>query len=197
MKSFSQFFKTLISPETTVQSIISAALAAAMVMLVPLLAMQFSDEVTWTPSDFAVAWTVLFGAGLTYSLVARKMGHIRYRAAVAFSVGTGLFLFWSNLAVGLIGSENNDANMMYLGVLSVAIIGALLVRFQPKGMVITLAATAAAQALVTVIALIAGLQHLPESSVPEILTVNWFFIVLWIVSALLFRNAREQVVQKE
>jgi hypothetical protein len=35
------------------------------------------------------------------------------------AVGTALFLVWSNLAVGLIGSENNPANMMYLGVLAV------------------------------------------------------------------------------
>jgi hypothetical protein len=183
------FLKTLKSPKTLFQSAITVALAAAFILLMPLLAMQFSDEVTWTASDFAIAWILLFSAGFAYTLVARKMGSVRYRAAIVASIGTGLFLLWSNLAVGLIGSEENPANLMYLGVLSIALIGALLARFQPRGMIITLLATALAQALVTAIALITGQQHLPESSVPEILTVNWFFIVLWIVSAILFRNA--------
>jgi hypothetical protein len=99
--------------------------------------------------------------------------------------------------VGLIGNEDNPANLMYLGVFSVAIIGALLARFQPRGMVRTLLATALAQALVTAIALITGQQNAPESSVTEILTVNWFFILLWVVSALLFRNAAQDHAPKD
>jgi hypothetical protein len=46
---------------------------------------------------------------------------------------------------------------MYIGVLAVGIIGAIVARFRPHGMARALFATALAQALVAVIALLAGL----------------------------------------
>ena len=45
----------------------------------------------------------------------------------------GLLLIWMNLAVVLIGSENNPANLLYLGVLCIAILGAFIARLQPRG----------------------------------------------------------------
>jgi hypothetical protein len=81
---------------------------------------------------------------------------------------------------------------MYIGVLAVGIIGAIIARFQPQGLACALFATALAQALVAVIALIAGLGY-PASGPSEIVILNGFFIVLWVGSAWLFRNAaREQ-----
>ncbi len=50
-------------------------------------------------------------------------------------------------------------------------------------------ATAFAQMLVAVIALIAGMHQYPGSSVSEILSVNGFFAALFVGSALLFREA--------
>lgn len=58
----------------------------------------------------------------------------------------------------------------------------------------TLFSMAIAQALVTTIALATGMSHLPESSVVEILAVNSFFIMLFVISALLFRYAAQQEV---
>ena len=54
------------------KNILRMALATAFLLLLPLLAMQFTDEVVWDLADFAVAGALLFGAGLTYELVARK-----------------------------------------------------------------------------------------------------------------------------
>ncbi len=62
----------------------------------------------------------------------------------------------ANGAVGIIGSEDNDANMLYFGVLAVGVVGALMARFRPIGMMLALIATALAQMLVAVIALTAG-----------------------------------------
>jgi cytidylate kinase len=128
---------------------------AAFLLLLPLLAMRISDEVVWDLADFAVAWALLVGAGLTYKLATRKAGNIAYRAAVGVAVATALILVWVNLAVGLIGNEENPANLMYGGVLAVGIIGAIIARFPPHGMARALFATALAQMLVGVIALIA------------------------------------------
>ena len=177
---------------TAYRSAIGVALAAAFMLLLPLLAMQITDEVVWDLADFAVAWTLLVGAGLTYKLVARKMGSIAYRAGGGVAVATALLLVWMNLAVGLIGNEDNPANLMYGGVLAIGIIGTLIARFQPHGMARALFATALAQALVAVIALIAGLGY-PASGPLEILILNGLFAGLWVGSAWLFRNAaREQ-----
>jgi hypothetical protein len=178
------------------KNILLIALAVAFILLLPLVAMQFSDEVTWTLFDFAVAGALLFGTGLAYELIARKSGISAYRAAVGAALAAALLLIWINLAVGFIGSEDNPANLMYIGVLAVVFIGALIARFRPHGMDRALFATALVQALVTVIALIAGMHKVPGSSVYEIVGLNGFFVALWVGSAWLFRRAGATLNQR-
>jgi hypothetical protein len=145
--------------------------------------------VAWGVFDFVVAGALLGGTGLGYQLVARRAGNLAYRAAVGVALGAGLFLVWSVLAVGVIGETGDPADLMYAGVLAVGLIGAVAARFQPHGMARALLTTAQAQALVAVIALIAGKHKDPISSVTEILGVNGLFVVLYVGSALLFRHA--------
>ena len=165
---------------------------AAALILLPLLAMQVTDEVDWDLADFVFAGTLLVGVGVTYELAARTTGNGAYRAAVAVALAAAFILVWANAAVGIIGSEDNPANMMYGVVLAFGIVGAIIARFQPNGMARALAATALAQASVAVIALMAGLG-LPANGPLEIATLNGFFAALWLTSAWLFRKAaREQ-----
>ncbi|MXX72430.1 MAG: hypothetical protein F4205_07475 [Gemmatimonadetes bacterium] len=112
-----------------------------------------------------------------------------YRLGVGAALLTALLLMWIIGAVGLIGVEGDPFDRLYAGVLAVAIVGALIARFRPRGMARAMIATALAQTLVTVIALIVGKQHVPVSSVPEIVLLNGFYVVLWIGSAWLFRKA--------
>jgi hypothetical protein len=172
--------------KTAFRSGVRVALAT---LLVPLVAMQFTDEVVWNPADFAVAGILLFGAGLTYELIARKAGNIAYRAAVGVAVAAAFILVWLMGAVGVIGAEGDRADLMYFGVLAVGIIGAVIARLRPMGMARALLATALAQALVGVIALIAGKHQAPISSVFEIVGLNGCFVALFIGSAWLFRHA--------
>lgn len=180
---------------TFYKSIAGPALATGALLLIPLIAMQFSGDVVWTLSDFIFAGILIFGTGLTYKLITRKSGNITYRVAVGFALFAGLFLIWTNLAVGIIGSENNSFNTLYFGVIAVGIIGSVMARFQSDKMPFTMFAMAFAQAVVALIALITDMHHLPGSDVFEIIGVNGFFITLFIVSALLFRNAAQE--QKE
>jgi hypothetical protein len=165
------------------------ALVTASILLLPLVAMQFTDEVVWNLADFAVAGFLLFSAGLTYELVARKGGNAAYRVAVGLAVAAALMLVWSIGAVGVIGEEGDRADLMYFGVLAVGLIGAVIARFQPDGMARALLAMALAQGLVAVIALIAGKHQAPSSSVFEIVGVNGFFAALFVGSAWMFRQA--------
>ena len=171
------------------RQMIYVALGTASILLTPLIAMQFTDEVNWNLVDFLVMGVLLLGTGLTFVLISRSSDSIQYRIAVGVAVTAGLLLVWMNLAVGIIGSEDNPANLMYIGVLAIAIIGSLTARFSALGMARTMFATAIAQILVPVIALIFWMPAINEP--PGILGVfilNLFFTVLFIGSSLLFRS---------
>jgi len=174
---------------TQSKNIIRVALATGILLLVPLVAMQITDDVVWGPVDFVTAGGLLFGTGLAFVLAAGRGGTLVFRAAVGVALGTALFLVWSNLAVGIIGNEGDPVNLAFFGVLAVGFIGASIARLRPRGMARAMLATAIAQGLVAAAALAAGLHRAPESSVPEILAVNGFFVALWVASALLFRRA--------
>jgi len=174
------------------QSIAGPAFVTGVILLIPLVAMQFTGEVDWDLADFIVMGTLIFGTGLTYRLVTGKCGEIEYRVAIGFALATGFFLIWANLAVGIIGSENNPINLLYFGVIAVGIIGAFISRFQSHKMAFVMFALALAVALVAISALITGMHRLPDSSVFEILVVNGFFMVLFTISALLFRHAAQE-----
>jgi hypothetical protein len=126
---------------------------------------------------------------MTYRLAARKARNNAYRMAVGIAVAAGLMLLWLIGAVGIIGVEGDPADLMYFGVLGVGALGALMARFRPGEMARVLVAMAVAQALVTVIALIAGKHQAPISSAFEIVGLNGFFIALFLGSAWLFRHA--------
>lgn len=149
--------------------------------------MQFTEEVNWSASDFFLMGILLFSTGFTYKFITLRSDEIIYRIAIGFALATGFFLVWSNLAVGLIGSENNAINLLYFGLIVVGVIGSFIVRFKSEGMTYVMVSMALTQALIALLALITGMQQLPESSVMEILAVNGFFIFLFIVSALIFR----------
>ena len=170
------------------RSTIRVLLGAALILLLPLSAMQFTDEVVWNLADFAVAGGLLVGTGLLYEAAGRRTRNIAYRAAAGVALAAALLLVWINLAVGIIGDEGNPANAMYIGVLAVGVAGALIARFQPHGMARALLATALAQALITVITLSAGFAA-PASGPLEILMLNGCFVALFVGSAWLFRHA--------
>ncbi len=168
----------------TYRSVFGVALATAFILLIPLLAAP-----AWTLADFVTAGALIFGTGLTYELVVRKAGNIAYRAAVGVALAAAFLLVWINLAVGIIGDSGDLANSMYIGVLAVGIIGATIARLRPPGMGRALFATALAQALVAVIALIFGLGSGSPPGVLGILALNGFFAALFVGAALLFRHA--------
>lgn len=67
-------------------------------------------------------------------------------------------LVWLHAAVGLIGSDDNPANLMYGSVLAIAALGAVMARFQPRGITRALATTLA-QESAALITMIAGWRH--------------------------------------
>ena len=96
------------------QTIPGVALATVLLLLVPWLAMQYTDEVNWSLADFLIAGVLLFSAGLSYVLITQSATNFIYRTAIAAAMGTTIFLIWANLAVGLIGAGPNPGNLMYI-----------------------------------------------------------------------------------
>jgi hypothetical protein len=73
------------------------------ILFIPLIAMQFTEEVNWTFSDFVVAGFLLFGFGFVCEIIFRNIKKINYRIFF-FIVLTLLFLIiWADLAVGIFG----------------------------------------------------------------------------------------------
>lgn len=177
---------------TFVKYISYLAVATGTFLLIPFIAMQFSNEVVWTISDFIFAGILIFGTGLAYKLITLRSKKMIFHAAVASALLSGFLLIWINGAVGIIGSENNAFNGLYYLVTMVGIIGAFLSKFKPKGLARTMFAMAAAQFVIMMIALFNGMAEIPHSSVYEIVAVNGFFITIYLVSAILFRFSTEE-----
>lgn len=162
---------------------------AVFLLALPAVAMQFTGEVNWGPGDFLTMGTMLAAACGTVELGARASASLAYRVAVSIAVLLSFLLVWMNLAAGIIGAENNPANLMFAGVIAVAVVGSALARGREAGMTMAMSAAAAAQAAVAAIAL-AGDMGAGEPVWP------WGFAVLmvgftggWLSSAWLFRAA--------
>ena len=106
------------------------------------------------------------------------------RAGFGLAIAGSLFLLWANGAVGL---TDSDADALYLFVIIFAIVGSLLARFRPHGMARTMFLTAIAQALVGIVALVAGMVP-PHNSPFEIIRIACIFGAPFVGSALLFRR---------
>jgi hypothetical protein len=77
------------------------AALTAMLLLVPLMAMQFSAEAKWAPGEFVAAGVLLFGSGMAYVLATRHTRTTRQKGVVGVLVFAMLAVVWAELAVGL------------------------------------------------------------------------------------------------
>lgn len=75
----------------------------AIILLVPLVAMLFTDGVDWDITDFVVMGVLLLGAGLTFELIMTKV-RAKYRPVVAAAIILAVLLIWAELAVGVFGT---------------------------------------------------------------------------------------------
>ena len=76
---------------------------AVFLLLIPLISMQFTNEVNWTLSDFVVVGILVLGTGLMYELVLRNINQLKYRIAICGALQFALIMIWVELAVGIFG----------------------------------------------------------------------------------------------
>lgn len=75
--------------------------SALCLLLLPLIAMQFTDEVNWDLPDFIVFSIMLIVACGSFELVARMTKNKAYKIAIGLAIVLAFLLIWANLAVGL------------------------------------------------------------------------------------------------
>ncbi len=73
-------------------------------LLIPLIAMQFTSEVNWDLADFIVAGFLLISFGMLGDLVLRKTSKFKYRIVAFTFLFAVLVLIWAELAVGIFGT---------------------------------------------------------------------------------------------
>ncbi|HET8808676.1 MAG TPA: hypothetical protein VFM65_00235 [Flavobacteriaceae bacterium] len=76
----------------------------AILLFIPLIAMQFTEEVNWNLFDFIVMGILLLGTGLLCELVMRKVKKSEYRIAICAGILIAFFFIWVELAVGIFGT---------------------------------------------------------------------------------------------
>ena len=79
-------------------------LTVALLLMIPFIAMQFTNEVNWSGFDFVVAGVLLLGTGLLCELVLRKVKKPANRLIICGAILVVLFLVWAELAVGIFGT---------------------------------------------------------------------------------------------
>ena len=105
-------------PSTRKEVMKRVAVVTTVILLLPLVAMQFTDEVNWGVFDFVFAGAVLGGTGVLLELAARKPRPIAYRVAAA-AVG---------VAAIVLGEADDAPGLVLFGCLLIAGTIALAVR---------------------------------------------------------------------
>lgn len=75
-----------------------------LLLMIPLVAMQFTTEVNWTFSDFVIMGLLLFVTAFSIDFVLKKFKTLKSRLILVFGILALLVLVWVELAVGIFGS---------------------------------------------------------------------------------------------
>lgn len=115
------------------------------------------------------------------------MSHtLAYRLGFGVAASAALLLLSMIAAVGVLAERGAAVDRIYFCVLGLGVIGALMVRFEARGMAYAMLMSAAAQVLVIPSALASGLHRGPENSLAEVVAVNAVFAVAFVGAASLF-----------
>ncbi|MFC4930489.1 hypothetical protein [Massilia sp. GCM10023247] len=90
--------------QSATRSMLRVLLVTAAILLVPLVAMQFTGEVNWSAGDFLVAAVLLGSTGLLCEWGTKKFRTRKSRCIALAAIGCAFLFVWAELAVGIVGS---------------------------------------------------------------------------------------------
>lgn len=162
---------------------------AIALVLAPLVAMQFTREVNWDETDFLFA-TIIFGiVGGLIEFAVRLSSNWYFRLGAICAVLAGFMVIWANLAVGLIGNEDNPVNLWFGLVLFIAIAGSIAARFRGSILPWAMFLAGSVQIAIGTFAGILG-TDMRGGRFTIILSVAWFIASLLFWLAHKSRNAK-------
>jgi len=83
------------------RSVLRVLAGTGAILLLPLVAMQFTREVDWTALDFVVAAVLLLGAGFALELAVGKLANMKQRLLWVAAIVLAFVYLWAELAVGI------------------------------------------------------------------------------------------------
>ena len=120
-------------------------------------------------------------------------GRIPYRLGATVAIGASFLQVWMNLAVGIVGSEDNPVNMGFFLVVVTAGACAFTAQFRAGGMARAMVAVAGLQALLAAAVATAPSTARDDPMGPMgVLVLSGFFVTLWLLSAWLFYRSAPQ-----
>jgi hypothetical protein len=143
----------------------------------------------WTLSDYVFAGTIFAVVGATFELAARKSADKWYRRGVAIALAATFLLVWINGAVGIIGREDNPANLMFFLVIAIAVVCAVATRLRASGMALAMGIAALAELAVGAIVLVMRLGASEPPGLTGVLAVIFAFTIMFLLSAWSFLKA--------
>ncbi len=75
-----------------------------LLLIIPLIAMQLTDEVEWSLFDFIIMGTLLLIIGLMGEIISKKVKKYKHRVILYVVVAITFLLIWAELAVGIFGT---------------------------------------------------------------------------------------------
>jgi len=165
------------------------ALGILLILSIPFIAMQITEEVNWSFTDFILMALILSGIAAVYELAAHKSELSSYRIAIGIGLLGIFLLFWVNAAVGIIGNESQDANLLYAAVFILISIGAIASKLNAHGMFKTMMLGALSTIAVPCTAYLIWPPAIISWSpgVFKVFLMSGFFASLFLLSAFLFK----------
>jgi len=162
---------------------------AVALLLLPFVAMQLgADGVDWSLGDFIVFGVMIGAVGGAFELVVRASGNWAYRGGAALGLLAMFLVVWANLAVGIVGNENNPWNQLFFLALLIGIAGACVARFRAGGMSVAMLVTAVGLMAAYVLARLNRPEEFGAHLMVELIGTS-IFALLFVGSAALFRKA--------
>tara|TARA_B100000929_G_C15403047_1_gene385237 strand:- start:35 stop:286 length:252 start_codon:yes stop_codon:yes gene_type:complete len=75
-----------------------------LLLIIPLIAIQLTDEVEWSLFDFIIMGTLLLITGLMGEIISKKVKKYKHRVILYIVVIIIFFLIWAELSVGIFGT---------------------------------------------------------------------------------------------
>lgn len=146
------------------------------------------------PEVMALRLLPLLVIGVVLAVVKTWRREPAYRWGMRSAVAVTFLLIWSIGATSFMGTDDHHpADLLYVAVPAVGVLGAILARFQARGMTRAMFAMAITQMLVPLAAVLVGTVRsalAPDlRGIPEIMLLSAFFAALYLGSAWLFHRA--------